>query len=84
MTSSEVPTPVNSPQHAPPTFTKDAKKESTEDILRNPFEPLDVQSVTSAYDTEFAKLSQYEAGMYSIVHFIEAFIYPSIILNDAW
>lgn len=64
MTSSQDPTPFNSPQHAP--STQDEKNESIEENLRTPFKSLDVQSVTLAYDTEFARLSQYEAGMFSI------------------
>ena len=63
MTSSQVPTPLNSPQHALSLSMQDTKKEGVEESLKYPFRTLDVQSVTMAYDTEYASLSDYEAGM---------------------
>ncbi|KAF8586600.1 hypothetical protein K439DRAFT_1408508 [Ramaria rubella] len=66
MTSSS-PAPVDSLAQTSSLSTQDeketTKKEGIEDILSRPFDPLNVGSITSAYDTESAKLPEFEAGM---------------------
>jgi hypothetical protein len=44
--------------HPPPSM----KKESRKEILSKPFQPFDVDPLTSAFDNESVKLTQFETG----------------------